>query len=131
MNSISSALLNDTLQLVQLARETARTQGSDQKAAKLNPVVDNLRNIVSTAMDPKAQPAADLGILGQDDFRTLMSASKQAPGMQGVRPAPNPEKYQIVSAMADGGMADMDIARHLGLTRDEVRMVLSLSQKGG
>jgi hypothetical protein len=131
MNTISSALLNDTLQLVQLARETARTQGSDQQAAKLSPVVDNLRNIVSTANDPKAQPAADLGILGQDDFRAMMSASMQAPGMQGVRPAPSAEKYQIVSAMASGGMADMDIARHLGLTRDEVRMVLSLSQKGG
>jgi hypothetical protein len=130
MNTISSSLLNDTLQLVQLARETARTQGSDQKAAKLSPVVDNLRQIVTTAMDPKAGPPMDLGILGQDDFRTLMAASTQAPRMQGVQPAPNPEKYQVVSAMASGGMADLDIARHLGMTREEVRMVLSFSQKG-
>jgi len=97
----------------------------------LNPVVDHLRSMVSSTMEPKSQPPADLGILGQDDFRTLMSASQQAPRLQGVQPAPNPEKYQVVTAMASGGMADLDIARHLGMTRDEVRMVLTLSQKSG
>jgi hypothetical protein len=131
MNTISSTLLNDTLQLVQLARETARTQGSEQKAAKLNPVVDNLRNMVTSTLEPKTQPSADLGILGQDDFRTLMAAAHPTPRQQGVQPAPNPEKYQVVNAMASGGMADLDIARHLGLTREEVRMVISLSQKSG
>lgn len=128
MNTISSTLLNDTLQLMQLARETARVQGSTQQAAKLEPVVSNLREIVSTSMEPRAGAAPDAGILGQDDFRTLLSAAARPARADGVRPAPSPEKYQVVSAMSEGGMNDTDIARHLGLTRDEVRMVLSLSQ---
>ena len=129
MNTISSTLLNDTLQLVQLARETARAQGSTQKANKLDPVVNNLRDIVTTSLEPRASSGSDLGILGQNDFQTLISASSKTVRTDGVRPAPSPEKYQVVNAMADGGMSDVDIARHLGLTRDEVRMVLTLNQQ--
>ena len=37
-------------------------------------------------------------------------------------------RRQVVKAMEAGGMSDVDIARQMGMTRDEVRMILSLNQ---
>ena len=46
-NSIKPGLLNDTYNLVQLARESALAQGRQAQADKLSPVVDHLKTLVS------------------------------------------------------------------------------------
>jgi transcriptional regulator with GAF, ATPase, and Fis domain len=126
MEKINANLLNDTLNLVQLARETARLKGSRSQAERLEPVVQKLQTIVANENSPK--PTASNGVLGQGDFQTLLSA------VQNKSPLPQnngiEDRNRMVNAMATGGMNDVDVARQLGMTRDEVRMVLNLANVG-
>jgi transcriptional regulator with GAF, ATPase, and Fis domain len=126
MEKINANLLNDTLNLVQLARETARLKGSRSQAERLEPVVQKLQTIVANENSPK--PTASNGVLGQGDFQTLLSAvQNKSPLSQnnGIE-----DRNRMVNAMATGGMNDVDVARQLGMTRDEVRMVLNLANVG-
>ena len=163
MTRITSGLLNDTLNLVQLARETALQQGKQDQAKRLSPVVNEMRNLVNTTHQaPAAKPT---GMLAQDDFRSLLAASQanttrttstpvqtasgvssQAPARTispvGSTPATTAasayspaqsvsglERNRIVVAMAAGSMSDVDIARQMGMTRDEVRLILNVNQR--
>lgn len=123
MDRIQSNLLSDTLNLVQLARETARMQGSQTKAEKLNPVVNQLQSLVANEQTRK--PAEASGIMAQDDFKELLAI----PQVDSTKSSSSTisERNQIISSMALGGMNDIDIARQMGMTRDEVRMFLNLN----
>lgn len=135
MTRISSVLLDDTLKLIQLARETARIQGQPAQAEKLNPLVDNLKTLASEAKEIKPSPsvAPSAGIVTQDDFKTLLAAVQKnhsttttpAP----IRPTSPSERSHIVTAMASGGMPSLEIARQMGMTLDEVNIILTLQQK--
>jgi ABC-type hemin transport system ATPase subunit len=122
MEKIQNNLLNDTYNLVQLARETARLRGSEQQAQKLSPVVDQLKNLVKQQHEPVA--AEPTGILSQDDFRNLVSLQKNSTNNT---IATIKERNQVITAMASGGMKEMDIARQMGMARDEIRMVLNMA----
>jgi hypothetical protein len=133
MTQITPILLNDTLKLIQLARETARVQGQDAQAERLSPLVDNLRSLVSEAREPKSTaPVSDL--MAQDDFKTLLkvvqsnSGSVEQPA-QSVSSSNITDRSQIVNAMAAGGMTELEIARQMGMTRDEVQLILSVQNK--
>jgi DNA-directed RNA polymerase specialized sigma24 family protein len=132
MNKISPVMLNDTLNLIQLARETARQQGQKAQAERLSPLVDGLRSVAQSAQEnqPIARPS---GVLAQDDFKTLLSAAQSAPQTGAARPAMTSaaERSQMAVMMASGGMSDMEIARHMGMTRDEVQLILSVNRRGG
>ncbi|PWH18091.1 MAG: hypothetical protein DDG59_06925 [Anaerolineae bacterium] len=144
MNNISSVLLSDTLKLIQLARETARVQGQPEQAEKLKPVVEQLKSLAEGAAQAKAVPAPQRitpqavapssSILAQDDFKTLLAAvqkSQNQPSQNlpaGLRPSGNLERNQIVVSMASSGMSALDIARQMGMTLDEVNMVIRLHQ---
>jgi hypothetical protein len=134
MSTISNDLLSDTLHVIQLARETARLQGKQTRFERLNPVVEDLRTLVSAAQaEAKEQkPASSPAVVMQDDFQALLAlAQKGTPGSAKV-PAPSSaplERSQMVLAMNAGGMNALDIARNLGMTQDEVNLVLSLSKK--
>jgi len=122
MERIQNNLLNDTYNLVQMARETAKLRGSQQQAEKLSPVVDQLKTLV--ARQKETSPGQPVGILAQDDFRSLMAVQKK----NNVESVTNSqERNQVITAMASGGMQDIDIARQMGMTRDEVRMVMNLA----
>jgi hypothetical protein len=128
MNTISSNLLSDTLNLIQLARETALNKGNQSQAERLSPVVTNLRNLVKTTQEPRLSTTST-GLMAQDDFRTLISAAQQKSPQSNQIPQSSPtERNQIINAMAAGGMGDIDIARQMGMTRDEIRLVLNLNQ---
>jgi hypothetical protein len=130
MDKISPTLLNDTLKLVQLARETARAQGSNQQAEKLEPVVEKLQNLVN---DKTSKPAASQGLMGQSDFQILLNASQNKSSeqqTQAVSTSSVEDRNHMVSAMASGGMSDVDIARQFGMTREEVKMILNLADLG-
>ena len=132
MDKISPTLLNDTLKLVQLARETAKLQGSQQQAEKLQPVVEKLQTLVNNDKTTKVPPSA--GILGQSDFQTMLSVTRSKPSEQPASTTTSSstieDRNRMVGAMASGGMNDVDIARQLGMTRDEVRMVINISSIG-
>jgi hypothetical protein len=122
MEKIQNNLLSDTLNLVQLARETARIRGSQQQAEKLTPVVSQLKTLVTQQRD--AAPSRPTGILAQDDFQSLLSVQKES-GTNSISNAR--ERHQVILSMASGGMNDVDIARQMGMPRDEVRMVVNLA----
>jgi len=136
MDKISPTLLNDTLKLVQLARETAKLQGSKQQAEKLEPVVEKLQTLVNNDKTPK--PAASTGILGQSDFQTMLAVSRSKPAEAGsaavssnaISASSVEDRNRMVGAMSSGGMNETDIARQMGMTRDEVRMVINISNIG-
>lgn len=128
-NTIIPGLLNDTYNLVQLARESAIVQGKASQASKLSPVVDDLKELVKTSSQP-AISASPTGIFGQSDFQKLLDAARTVPGSQKSTSITNiAERNQMVRAMNASNMMDVDIARQLGMTREEVRMITSLSAR--
>jgi hypothetical protein len=134
MPKITPNLLTDTLNVVALAREMALSRGGEAQAERLTPVVDGLRSAANAARtQPPAQtqpPATPLtGALAGSDFQALLAASQAAQaGPTAARFASAPtDRGQVAAAMAAGGMGEIDIARHLGATREEVRLMLSVS----
>ncbi len=126
MSRITSDLLSDTLSVIALARETALARGRQAQADRLAPVVEQLRDIAAAR---EAAPAAPSGALKTEEFQTLLAAAQGAPLAAGAAPAagtPAVERGQVAAAMSAGGMGEVDIARQLGVTRDEVRMMLAL-----
>ena len=71
MVEILPTLLNDTLNLVSLARETALAQGDKTKVDRLSPLVDDLREVVSNSQQPN-QKHRPKGIINQEGFQTLL-----------------------------------------------------------
>ena len=157
MTRISSDLLADTLNLVQLARETALAKGNQDQAKRLNPVVNHLNNLVGTGQsNPNATAATTRQTTGpvgtqmgnptrpgsltsaapdlknMEGFGVLLQAARQATQtdqQNGNLGRSNLERMNMVQAMADGNMKDTEIARQMGMTLEEVQMVLSLRQK--
>lgn len=128
MTNTIPGLLNDTLNLVSLARETALVLGKEKQAQKLTPVVDELRSAVTTAKNPPTQVEPN-GVLAQSDFRMLLDAAKNTdPSQRTIPSLAIGERNMIVKAMAEGNMPDVDIARQLGMTRDEVKLVLNIGK---
>ena len=131
MTRINSGLLTDTLNLVQLARETALAKGKQEQAQRLNPVVEELKTL-ATSSRPAAQPAAPSGTMAQNDFRTLLNVANQTPA-QSFQAAPavgGSDRNRMILAMSSADMKEIDIARQMGITLDEVRMVVTANQKG-
>jgi hypothetical protein len=145
MSNITSSLLTDTLNVIALARETALARGVKDQADRLTPVVDGLRTVAAAARQsqPAARPAkvaaqttsaatpsasaatALTGLLAQEDFKSLLAAAQKAPLNAPAAASPAQDPGQVVSAMAAGGMGEMDIARQLGVSREEIRLMLS------
>jgi len=135
MTRISSVLLDDTLKLIQLARETARIQGQSNQAEQLKPLVEQLKTLTSDAREIKSNnstaPAG--GVLQQNDFKTLLSkiqnhSSSPTPAVSGIAPQSG-ERSHMVIAMASGGMSHLDIARQMGMTLEEVNNIVTLHTK--
>lgn len=124
-------ILNDTLSLVQLARESALAQGKNTSAQKLTPVVNDLRTLVTHSKDSDPGAAQPTGVMAQNDFKTLLSAAKtNQPGQHPTAAVSQSDRHLMVNAMAAGKMSDIDIARQMGMSREEVALILSVSQKG-
>ena len=66
----------------------------------------------------------------QTDFKKLLDAAKAVTSNPRISTATNiAERNQMVRAMAGSNMMEVDIARQLGMTREEVRMITSLSSR--
>jgi transcription initiation factor IIE alpha subunit len=126
MIGINTNLLSDTLNVVQIAQETSLRRGNEVQANKMQPVVDKLRSILTK--ERSAAPIEPSSELKESSFKTLMALKEQ--NLDGLISSKMPveEKHQIVTALASGGMSETDIAKQLGVARDEVRMIVNLSE---
>ena len=129
MSSIPKVSLEDSLYVLQLARETALAQNRSAQAKRMTPLVEEMRGLVANPPQPAAQPAA--GTMGQSDFKTLLNIS-QAKANQTQSAASTSsvlERNRLIGAMSEANMSDVDIARQFSMTREEVQLVLSLHQR--
>ena len=132
MTKVSPDLLNNTYNLLQLARETALSRGQQSQADRLAPVADDLRELVQNTRQAGHSSSAQqvnpaLGVLGQSDFQVLLNAA-QSKGNENPAPPSTVERNQVVKAMLSAGMPDMDVARQMGMTRDEVRLISDVNR---
>jgi len=140
MSIITDNLLNDTLTLVQLAKETAQIRGQTKQADLLSPVAENLQSLVSNANQTKTNSVASSSakiepnseLMAQGDFKTLLSVVQNNEAatsnqISNIFSAPSNDRNHIISAMAQGGMSILDISRQMGMTRDEVQMFISMT----
>ena len=132
MSSLPRIYLEDTLNLIQLVRETALAQGREAQANQLAPVMKEMQTVVSAARKSQPPVSAASGLMGQVDFRMLLDISKASPGVLPVQNNVNSalERNRLIQAMSAADMSDIEIARQFGMTREEVRLVLSIHQKG-
>jgi predicted RND superfamily exporter protein len=133
MTRISNNLLSDTLYLIQLARETALAKGNAKQAERLGPVVKNFQEVVTKTETHKVSGTAKpTGIMGQSDFKQMLEksqAAQQKPEV--VNSSSWADRSQVVRSMASANMPEMDIARQMGMTIDEVRLIVSFTPKTG
>ena len=143
MSEIAPRLLNDTLNLVMLAREAALAEGRQSQAKRLSPVVDGLRSLAGgaapaqpAAVTPSATttpasnvPPASLGPLANPEFRSLLAAAQSAP-LASHSASSAMDRGLVASAMSAGGTPEVDIARQLGVSREEVRLMLATNAIG-
>lgn len=130
MSSIPQVSLEDTYTLMQLVRETALAKGRTEQADQLTPVVNEMRSVVSSARTTSSVPAST-GVLGQADFKQLLEISQEK--VNAAEASQNSvsitERNRLVKAMASAEMSSLDIARQMGMSREEVDMVVNTSPK--
>jgi len=139
MTSLPKVSLEDTLYLIQLARETALSSGKEEQANRLAPVAEEMRKVVTSTRQSTTSAPVSTGILGQTDFQVMLDATQvnQSPSTTSTTSAVQPvsatsaiDRTRMVGAMSSSGMSELDIAPQLGMTRDEVKLVLNIQNRG-
>jgi len=130
-NTISKVSLEDSLYVLQLARETALAQNRQAQAKRMSPVVEEMQGLIANPPQGTNAATPSTGVMGQGDFQTLLNISQtrlhQAPAAASTQSVL--ERNRLISAMADANMSDVDIARQFSMTREEVQLVLNIQQK--
>ena len=130
MTNIPKVSLEDSLYVLQLARETALAQNRQAQARRMMPVVDEMRSLVTNPAQTASIPPSS-GVMGQSDFKTLLNVTQsrvnQAPTVDST--AAVMDRNRLIGAMSEANMSDVDIARQFSITREEVQLVLSFQQK--
>src|SRR5512133_600424 len=118
MNNIPRVSLEDSLYVIQLARETALAQGRQAQAKRMAPLVEEMRGLV--AMPPQATIPPSTGVMGQSDFKTLLDVTQsrvnQTPTVDST--ASIMDRNRLIGAMSEANMSDVDIARQFSITRE-------------
>ena len=130
MTNISRVSLEDSLYVLQLARETALAQNRQTQANRMGPLVEQMRGLV--ANPPQTTTPPSTGEMGQTDFKTLLGISQakasQTPSIVESTSSAL-ERNRLIGAMSEANMSDVDIARQFSMSREEVQLVLSFQQK--
>ena len=130
MTNIPKVSLEDSLYVLQLARETALAQNRQSQARRMMPVVDEMRSLVTNPAQTASIPPSS-GVMGQSDFKTLLNVTQsrvnQAPTVDST--AAVMDRNRLIGAMSEANMSDVDIARQFSITREEVQLVLNVQQK--
>lgn len=131
MNEIPRISIVDTLNVIQLARETALAQGNIEQADRFRPIVNEIRNLVNQTKKTSANIQPNAGVLGQDDFKCLLAVAQAQPLPQTPDfPHGMADRNQMIQAMAAANMTDLEIARQMEITREEVSLVLRINERG-
>ena len=130
MTNISRVSLEDSLYVLQLARETALAQNRQTQANRMGPLVEQMRGLV--ANPPQTTTPPSTGEMGQTDFKTLLGISQakasQTPSIVDSTSSAL-ERNRLIGAMSEANMSDVDIARQFSMSREEVQLVLSFQQR--
>lgn len=126
MTNIPKISLEDSLYVIQLARETALAQNRQTQANRMAPLVDEMRTLISAPTQAAGAPAA-AGVMGQADFKTLLSVTQTRATQSSA--ASVMDRNRLIGAMSQANMSDVDIARQFSITREEVQLVLNVQQK--
>jgi hypothetical protein len=129
-NNIPKVSLEDSLYVLQLARETALAKNRQAQADRMNPVVEEMRGLVANSYQTStATPSR--GVMGQADFKALLDVAKSRPSQPTAVEATSSamERNRLIGAMSEASMSDVDIARQFSMSRDEVQLILSAQQK--
>lgn len=130
MSSIPKISIEDSLYVLQLARETALAQNRAAQAKRMMPVVEEMRTLITNTTGAMVTPPST-GVMGQTDFKTLLNISQarvnQPQQVDSVTSAL--ERNRLIGAMAEASMSEVDIARQFSMTREEVQIVLNTQKK--
>jgi len=128
MSNIPRVSLEDSLYVIQLARETALAQNRPAQAKRMTPVVDEMRSLVSMPQSTAIPPST--GVMGQSDFKTLLNVTQsrvnQTPTVDSASSIM--DRNRLIGAMSEANMSDVDIARQFSISREEVQLVLNVQQ---
>jgi len=129
-NNIPKVSLEDSLYVLQLARETALAQNRQAQAKRMMPVVDEIRGLVANTVQSQAT-SPSTGLMGQSDFKTLLQVTQSRINQPNTVDSTTAvlERNRLIGAMSGAKMSDVEIARQFSMTREEVQLVLSVQQK--
>ena len=129
-NNIPKVSLEDSLYVLQLARETALAQNRQAQAKRMMPVVEEIRGLVTNTVQAQATSPSS-GLMGQSDFKTLLQVTQARISQPNTVDSTSAvlERNRLIGAMSGAKMSDVEIARQFSMTREEVQLVLSVQQK--
>jgi hypothetical protein len=130
MTNIPKVSLEDSLYVLQLARETALAQNRQAQAKRMGPLVEEMRGLVANPPQSTSTPPST-GVMGQTDFKMLLNISQarvnQTQAVDSTSSAL--ERNRLIGAMSEANMSAVDIARQFSMSQEEVQLVLSFQQK--
>ena len=131
MSNIPKVSLEDSLYVLQLARETALAQNRQAQARRMSPVVEEMRGLIANPPQASTATPPSTGMMGQTDFKTLLNISQARVNQtQSVDSTSSVlERNRLIGAMSEANMSDVDIARQFSMTREEVQLVLNIQKK--
>lgn len=129
-NNIPKVSLEDSLYVLQLARETALSQNRHAQAKRMMPVVEEMRGLVASGYQHTQAASPSTGVMGQSDFKALLnvaqSRASQSPATDSVSSVL--ERNRLIGAMSEANMTEIDIARQFSMSREEVHLILNTKQ---
>ena len=129
-NNIPKVSLEDSLYVLQLAREAALAKNRQAQANRMDPVVEQMRGLVANSYQSQA-PAPASGMMGQSDFKALLEVAQSRTGQPAAGNSVSSalERNRLIGAMSEANMSDVDIARQFSMSREEVQLILNAQQK--
>lgn len=122
--SLQFPMLNDTLSFISLAREVALDRGDYERAQRLEKVIHQLQQVAVQTSHKPSNPPQELPSRSENtSFPTSPLQRIYEPGIPTIN-----DRNRMVLTMTAGGMSEVEIAKQLGITLEEVRIVLKLSQ---
>jgi hypothetical protein len=130
-NNIPKVSLEDSLYVLQLAREAALAKNRQAQANRMNPVVEEMRGLVANSHQAPSTSSPSTGVMGQSDFKALLNVAQSRSSQPAAVNSTSSvmERNRMIGAMAEASMSDVDIARQFSMSREEVQLILSAQQK--
>jgi hypothetical protein len=128
-NNIPKVSLEDSLYVLQLAREAALAKNRQAQVNRMNPVVEEMRGLVANSYQPPSS-VPSIGVMGQSDFKALLDLAKSRTSQPAADSTSSViERNRLIGAMSAANMSDVEIARQFSMSREEVQLIVSAQQK--